>query len=122
MSDGFIVGSAISGSQINNSTSKQSYSFGKGSRFGNQSSSLASSNGLMYNLPSVKMTRATSLGVGDRMNLAGNKNRTQPPFYNIPSDFDSKKSHGFSFGISREYTKVLISLLLSLIGLFRRSS
>jgi len=108
MSVGFIVGSAISASLLNNSKSKQSYSFGKEARF-SKKNSLVSSASLMYNLPSVKMSRATSLGVGERMSF-GNKNRNQPPFYNIPSEFDNKKNQGFSFGISRDYYKKVICL------------
>jgi len=118
MKDGFIVGSAISGSPINNSTSKQSYSFGKGDRF--KKSTLASSAGLMYNIPTALSKRSTSLGVGDRMSFGG-KNRNQPPFYNIPSDFDQKKPHGFSFGISREYYKK-VNYYCDNKGVYRRNA
>lgn len=104
MSQGFIIGEPIVKSTINNSTSKQSYSFGKATRFGGDLKKSSSSQGLMYNLPSSFNKRSTSLGVGDRMSF-GSKNRNAPPFYNLPSDFDSKKAHGFSFGISREYYK-----------------
>ncbi len=106
---GFVVGSVITNSPINGSSSKQSYSFTKGSRF-EKKNNLMQSAGLMYNLPSVKETRATSLGIGNKMSFGG-KNRNQPPFYNLPSDFDSKKSSGFSFGISREYYKKVLLYL-----------
>lgn len=103
MSTGFIVGEQIKNSPINNSKSKQAFSFGKGDRF-SKKSALSASAGMMYNLPSSFNKRTTSFGYGQRGNFVGNS-KNAPPYYNIPSDFDQKKAHGFSFGISREYYK-----------------
>lgn len=58
-----------------------------------------------YQLPDVKTQRATSLGIGDKYDFTKSKKNIKAPYYNIQSDFDTKKPHSpaFTFGISRHY-------------------
>ncbi len=62
---------------------------------------------LLPQLPSIKSTRFTTMGKGNRTDFSKLKRVNCEQFYNIPSDFNSKKPVGsaFSFGISREYYK-----------------
>jgi len=106
MSESSILGKLNTNSPINNSTSKQTYSFSKSQRFPRNSSHVSADT--LYNLPGVLSTRATSLGKGARGIF--NNNQYQAPYYNIPSMFDTKAKHAhmYTFGISREYFKKVL--------------
>lgn len=97
----------VSNSPLNNSSSKQCFSFGKSPRFERKSS--YGSTATFYNLPDVLSKRAASIGKGDRGKLfVGQKSNA--PYYNIPPDIDpeqkfGKKANVYSFGISREFYK-----------------
>jgi hypothetical protein len=97
-------GEQISNSPLNNSTSKQMYSFPRANRF-QQLNKSSSSNTFYYNLPSMIATRTTSLGKGGKYDFTKEHKGKNASFYNTPSDFDAKKPHSpaYSFGISRHY-------------------
>ena len=110
MSEHIPIGKLSTNSPINNSTSKQTFSFGKSPRF-SRKSSMGDMGSSMYNLPGVLSTRATSLGMGNRPEFSSRKN--QAPYYNMPSMFDTKAKHQhvYTFGISREFYKKVIYII-----------
>lgn len=64
-----------------------------------------------YDLPTTKLQRTTSFGVGQRVQLSVRQESPPPNRYNLPSDFENLKQKGkvFSFGICRDaYSKVYI--------------
>jgi hypothetical protein len=95
-------GEKVTKSTINNSPSKMMYSFPKTMRF-QEKQELKVYN--FYQIPDLKSTRSTSLGFGSKYDFTSNKLINKAPYYNIPSDFDSKKPHSpaHTFGISREF-------------------
>lgn len=60
---------------------------------------------MFYNLPETKSTRYTTMGKGQKHDLAKDKKSVCDSYYNIPSIFNGKKPNGpsFSFGLSRDY-------------------
>jgi len=64
----------------------------------------------LYQLPSIKSSRYTTMGKGDRTDFGKMKKNTCEQFYDIPSEFNAKKPVGtaFSFGISREFYKKVL--------------
>lgn len=94
--------SQICNSPLNNSPTKMMYSFSKASRFPRYQKSLSTS--AIYNLPSLRITRGTSLGYGSKYDFFKAARKNTPGFYNIKSDFDLTNPHGpsFSFGMGRD--------------------
>jgi hypothetical protein len=90
-------------SPINNSKGKSTYSFSKGIRF--DEIKLKGSKTFHYELPIVKNERSTSMGYGKKFDFIIKHINKRVPFYDIPSEFNSKKpkTPAFSFGIGREY-------------------
>ena len=88
-------------SSIDNSTSKQKYSFPKAERFPKISIYGAMS---FYNLPSVKNKRSTSFGYGSRYNFVPKDSDTTPSCYNYCYGVQSKQPYSpkYSFGLGRE--------------------
>eukprot|EP00347_Sterkiella_histriomuscorum_P017541 403348945 len=93
---------------VNNSTSKQLFSFSKAERFGQPKSMM--NHRIAYDLPSMKSTRAAGLGYGSRNAFNIRNDSPSPTNYNLKSEFTKSPSNkAFSFGISREaYSKVYI--------------
>ena len=91
-------------SSIDNSPSKQKYSFPKAERFPKISIYGAMS---FYNLPSMKNARATSFGYGSRYNFCPKDSETTPSCYNFCYGVQSKQPYApkYSFGVSRENMK-----------------
>lgn len=91
-------------SSIDNSPSKQKYSFPKAERFPKISIYGAMS---FYNLPSMKNGRATSFGYGSRYNFCPKDSETTPSCYNYCYGVQSKQPYApkYSFGVSRENMK-----------------
>ena len=91
-------------SSIDNSPSKQKYSFPKAERFPKISIYGAMS---FYNLPSVKNERATSFGYGSRYNFCPKDSETTPSCYNFCYGVQSKQPYApkYSFGLGRENIK-----------------
>ena len=89
---------------INSSTSKQMYTFGKNPRF----RYLKPSNWSFYNLPQLKSTRSAAFGFGNRSDFTKSlrKGKAQV-YYNLPSDFDIRlhRSPQYSMGKGREECK-----------------
>ena len=97
----------ISRSPINQSTSKQMYSFSKADRFPPLKTKGYCD--IFYNLPSVTMTRFASLGKGTKSDFTKTAKDQNAKFYAVKRDFDLDNLQGpkFSFGICREkYAKV----------------
>ena len=100
----------ISRSPINDSVSKQMYSFPKAERF----PKLSKNNGRTdqyYSLPNIHSIRYTTLGYGQRSDFTASQKGINSKFYGNYSDFDPHHSHGpkFSFANGREkYEKVFI--------------
>ena len=90
---------------INSSTSKQMYSFGKNRRFRDLK---PSSETFFYNLPHLKSTRSAAFGYGNRSDFTSilRKGKAQV-YYNLPSDFDIRlrRSPQYSMGKGREECK-----------------
>jgi len=109
MNDGMIVGRSITNSPLNHSKSKATYTFNKSERFDIKNKFLNNA-GIIYKLPEVLSKRATTLGIGERRCDFIKKDRGNAPYYNLPSDFDLKKSHAhaYTFGISREFYKKVV--------------
>ncbi len=102
-------GETISKSPLNNSPSKMMYSFPKTQRFFYQKRPVCDQ---MYICSDIKQKRSTSFGYGSKYDFTKSKNTA--PYYNMPTDFDTKKPHlpSFTFGISRSfYEKVKIIYL-----------
>lgn len=100
-------GEAISKSPINNSKSKQMFSFPKSLRFSKLNSSYEGAK--FYDLPDVLSKRSTSFGLGKKYDFTQGKKNTQALFYDHKSDFDLNNSFTprYSFGIGRDkYEKV----------------
>ena len=91
-------------SSIDNSPTKQKYSFPKAERFPKISIYGAMS---FYNLPSVKNERATSFGYGSRYNFCKKNSETTPSCYNYSYGVQSKQPYApkYSFGLGRENMK-----------------
>ncbi len=91
-------------SSIDNSPSKQKYSFSKAERFPKISVYGAMS---FYNLPSVKSERATSFGYGSRYNFVPKNSETTPSCYNYCYGVQSRQPYApkYSFGLGRECMK-----------------
>ena len=97
----------ISRSPINQSTSKQMYSFSRAARFPPLKTKGYCDT--FYTLPSVTMTRYASLGKGTKFDFTRTSRGANPNFYSVKRDFDPDNLRGpkFSFGICREkYAKV----------------
>ena len=92
-------------SSIDNSPTKQKYSFSKAERFPKISIYGAMS---FYNLPSVKNSRATSFGYGDRYNFCKKNSETTPSCYNYSYGVESNQPYSpkYSFGLGRENIKI----------------
>ena len=88
-------------SSIDNSPSKQKYSFSKAERFPKIGIYGAMS---FYNLPSMKNGRSTSFGYGSRYNFVPKNSETTPSCYNISYGVQSKQPYApkYSFGLGRE--------------------
>jgi hypothetical protein len=93
-------GELISKSPMNTSTSKQMYSFPKTPRFFHLKSSSCDK---LYNLPEVRSKREASIGYAIKSDFTKGGNNL--PYYNLPTDFDTKHPHSpsFTFGISRSF-------------------
>ena len=97
-----ISGEPICNSLLNHSKSKYMYSFSKAQRFPLINST--SGKNIFYNLPSMRMTRSTSIGYGTKYDFTRDAKSKSPVFYNFKSDFDQKNPSGprYSFGLGRE--------------------
>jgi hypothetical protein len=93
-------GEVISKSPMNTSKSKMMYSFSKTQRFFSQKKNLCDT---IYTFPEVRTTRSTTFGFGNKYDFT--KTKSSVPYYNLPTDFDSKKPYlpSYTFGISRSY-------------------
>ena len=91
-------------SSIDNSPTKQKYTFSKAERFPKISIYGAMS---FYNLPSVKNERSTSFGYGSRYNFIPKNCETTPSCYNYSYGVQSKQPYApkYTFGVSRESMK-----------------
>ena len=92
----------ISRSPINQSTSKQMFSFAKAPRFPPLKTKGYCDT--FYTLPSVAMTRYASFGKGNKSDFTRTSRGMNSQFYAVKRDFDKDNITGpqFSFGISRE--------------------
>ena len=92
----------ISRSPINQSTSKQMFSFAKAPRFPPLKTKGYCDT--FYTLPSVAMTRYASFGKGNKSDFTKTSRGMNSQFYAVKRDFDKDNITGpqFSFGISRE--------------------
>ena len=97
-----ISGEPICNSPLNHSKSKYMYSFGKAQRFPSIGRHYGGS--FFYNLPEVRMKRATSLGYGNKYDFTSDAKSKSPVFYDFKSDFDQKNPNGpkYSFGLGRD--------------------
>ena len=97
-----ISGEPICNSPLNHSKSKYMYSFSKAQRFPPINNDY--SGNIFYNLPSMKMTRSTSIGYGTKSDFTRGAKLKCPVFYNYKSDFDQKNpsSPRYSFGLGRD--------------------
>jgi len=101
-------------SPINNSKSKHLYSFSKSIRFDEIKSQ--GSKTFTYELPTLKNRRSTSMGYGKKYDFVIKHINKKTPFYDLPSDFNSKKppTPAFSFGIARHfYDKVILLIIFN---------
>ena len=88
-------------SSLNNSLTKQAYSFGKAIRF--KSIDKKDNYYHFYNIPEKKSTRGTTLGYGKKCNYNQIIGCGSNQLYAAPSYFDPKQhnSPSYSFGVSR---------------------
>ncbi len=90
---------------INSSTSKQMYTFGKNRRFRDLK---PSNETFFYNLPKLQSTRSAAFGFGNRSDFTSSllKGKAQV-YYNLPSDFNTRlhRSPQYSMGKGREECK-----------------
>ena len=94
---------------INNSTSKEQYTFGKSERFPR----IRLTSDVFYNIPETKMNRTSGFGYGTRSDFtkkpAGKRGMTAE-FYNHPRDYDDYPSHirglSFKFGPGRDTVRI----------------
>ena len=91
-------------SSIDNSPTKQRYSFGRAERFPKISTYGAMS---IYNLPKVNNTRATSFGYGNRYSFTPRRENITPSAYDYSYGVESTQPYTpkYSFGVSRENMK-----------------
>lgn len=97
-------------SQLNNSTSKASFSFSKQPRQPLHSKPKYAPplpSDLLYELPSMLSKRSTSIGFGKKVSIGGPNISPSPDRYEKGSDFDKSPKKGQSFGISREDVKAV---------------
>jgi len=89
------------GSLLNNSPTKQAYSFGRALRFKNTQKKDNSFQ--FYNIPEKKNNRSTTLGYGKKCNYDQNIGCGSNQLYAAPSYFDPLKHNApvYSFGVSR---------------------
>lgn len=86
---------------LNNSPSKQQFSFAKTHRFKSQSVSICKED--YYHIPPAVSHRATNFGIGDRPDFTQLKSESPAPWvYNLGSTL---KNTGVSFGTARELCK-----------------
>lgn len=95
----------VTKSQMNNSTSKQMYSFTKEKRFYGNNKAIYCPK--IYDLPNQREMRATSFGYGKKADLAQTGVKSPAPnVYSINRAFDKSatgnKNAGFSFGLGRD--------------------
>ena len=94
---------------INNSTSKEQWSFGKGTRFPR----IRASTDVFYNIPETKMNRTAGFGYGTRSDFtkkpAGKRGMTAE-YYSHPRDYDDYPNHirglSFKFGPGRDTVRI----------------
>ena len=88
-------------SSLNNSSTKQAYSFGQAVRFKNNEKKDNFYH--FYNLPEIRNNRSTTLGYGKKCNYVQNIGCGSNQLYAAPSLFDPKlhNSPVYSFGVSR---------------------
>ena len=93
-------------SLLNNSSTKQAYSFGKAIRFKNNDKK--DNLYQFYNIPEKKCNRGTSLGYGKKCNYSQIIGCGSNQLYAAPSYFDPKQHNSpvYSFGVSRSQKKV----------------
>ena len=91
-------------SSIDNSPTKQKYSFPKAERFPKISIYGAMS---IYNLPSVRNKRSTTMGYGGRYNFAPKNTEATPACYDFNYGVESTQPNPpkYSFGLGRENIK-----------------
>ena len=97
-----ISGEPICNSPLNHSKSKYMYSFGRAQRFPMINRYYEGS--FFYNLPSMRMTRSTSIGYGTKYDFTRDAKSKSPVFYDFKSDFDQKnqRPHRYTFGLGRD--------------------
>ena len=101
---------------LNNSKSKQMFSFGKAKRFNLRTECLSNS---FYNIPSTLSKRGTSFGYGHKTDITlmdnfSDKFKINPPLYELSKIKDSshKNSPKFSFG-SKNYNLIGINKFIT---------
>ena len=95
-----ISGEKISNNILNNSPSKQMYSFSKSERF---PPLLKSSSNSYYNIPPIRDKRSCSFGYGNKIDFSKDSKDKSKVYYNIKSTFTQKNgSPHYSFGIGRD--------------------
>jgi hypothetical protein len=104
-----ICGEKISKSILNNSPSKQMYSFSKSERFPPILSSSSSTSSLpqkqFYNIPPIRDKRSCSFGYGNKIDFSKESKDKSKVYYNIKSTFSKNSGSPFySFGIGRDLT------------------
>ena len=92
-------------SSLNDSTTKQAYSFGREKRFKNTTKKDNLYH--FYDLPQIRSNRCTSLGYGKRLNSSAIIGCGSNKLYAPPNYFDPKNhnSPGYTFGVSRRTKK-----------------
>ena len=110
-------GEAISRSQVNNSLTKQMYSFPKAARFPIQKEwkepkdNKTGKTDQYYTLPEVRSKRTTTMGYGNRVDFTLSQKGVNTKFYSFPTDFDPVHPHGprYSMANGRErYKRVYV--------------
>ena len=88
-------------SSLNNSTTKQAYSFGHAIRF--KTNEKKDNYYQFYKLPEIRNNRSTTLGYGKKCNYDQNIGCGSNQLYAAPSYFDPKQHNApmYSFGVSR---------------------
>lgn len=92
-------------SSLNDSTTKQAYSFGREKRFKNTTKKDNLYH--FYDLPQIRSNRSTTLGFGKRLNSSAIIGCGCNKLYALPNYFDPKNhnSPGYTFGVSRPNKK-----------------
>ena len=101
-------GEAISRSPVNDSISKQMYSFPKAKRFPDPPKNSGKTD-QYYSVPDGLSKRYTNMGYGHRVDFTLAQKGVNTRFYGNPTDFDPLHPHGpkYSFANGREkYEKV----------------